>query len=547
MDLCGRFQVDGQKALYVTGVERSCTDDDISDVFVTNGKISKIIRVPDEPHQPQGRTLVIYESEQAILKIDPVTLGELQSPVGPSVIWSSKTVRDITQGEMGKEVARRYLKELEVLGDSGKAGFLSFLQSELQAGPTPQTETQLTNDQDINTTTHYTEPSEPVEPTSAFSPRAEPSTGPVHIDESIYNPSHVQKVVVEHIIRNEPTHTPLAHAKIRTFSGRLPRPNGEVDYETWRTQVDLLLSDSSLTDAHKVRKILESLLSPASEVVKPLGVTALPSAYVTQLESAFGVVEDGEELFTAFLGSNQNSGEKPSAFLSRLHSLLTRVISRGGASASNVKELLLKQFIRGCWDQSLIIGLQLEGKKSSPPSFPDLLLMLRTEEDRRSAKLDRMKKHLGATKAAAHAHSVFSIPVFDQVPLASPTSSENETVKLEQKVNELMKQVEKLSQKPKDTTPMNNSPVSPQPVKQKPNETAKLENQIAELTKQVQMLIQNQRGACKSEETEPKESLAVNTRQPRASARIPGMPLYAVLFAVQMSQTPLSSEKRMLS
>lgn len=106
-------------------------------MFVTNGKISKIIRVPDEPHQPQGRTLVIYESEQAILKIDPITLGELQSPVGPSVIWSSKTVRDITQGEMGKEVARRYLRELEVLGNSGKAGFLSFLQSELQAGPTP--------------------------------------------------------------------------------------------------------------------------------------------------------------------------------------------------------------------------------------------------------------------------------------------------------------------------------------------------------------------------------------------------------------------------
>ena len=30
---------------------------------------------------------------------------------------------------------------LEVLGDGGKAGFLSFLQSELQAGPTSQTET----------------------------------------------------------------------------------------------------------------------------------------------------------------------------------------------------------------------------------------------------------------------------------------------------------------------------------------------------------------------------------------------------------------------
>lgn len=106
MDLCGRFQVDYQKTLYVTGVEQSCADDDVSDVFVTNGKISKIIRIPDEPHQPQGRTLVTYESEQAILKVDPVTLGELKSPVDPSVFWVSKTVRDIIQGELGKEVAR---------------------------------------------------------------------------------------------------------------------------------------------------------------------------------------------------------------------------------------------------------------------------------------------------------------------------------------------------------------------------------------------------------------------------------------------------------
>ena len=111
----------------------------------------------------------------------------------------------------------------------------------------------------------------------------------------------------------------------------MPRPNGEVDYETWRTQADLLLNDSSLNDTHKVRRILESLLSPAADVVKPLGISSPPSVYVTQLDSAFGVVEDGEELFAAFLSSNQNNGEKPSAYLNRLHSLLTRAISRGGS------------------------------------------------------------------------------------------------------------------------------------------------------------------------------------------------------------------------
>lgn len=526
MELCDRLGVNSQTTLYVTGIEGSCSVDDITDVFLVNGEISKIIRIPNEPNQPEGRTLIEYESDLAIVKIDPATLGELTSPVDPTVKWSARTIRDISQEELGKQVARRYLRELQFMGGSGKAGFLSFL-SELQEDPTPHTETQLPVDHNINTTTHDTSDTNtgvPVDPTSTFSPHTDGSTGPVHINESIYNPPHIQRVVVEHIIRNESVHTPPTQTKIRTFSGRLPRPNGEVDYETWHTQVDLLLSDPSLTDAHKVRKILESLLSPAAEVVKPLGVTAAPSAYVTQLDSAFGVVEDGEELFTAFLGSNQNSGEKPSAFLNRLHSFLTRVISRGGASAANVNELLLKQFIRGCWDQSLIISLQLEAKKNIPPSFTELLLMLRIEEDRRLAKLDRMKKHLGATKAAAHAHSIFGMPAFDHTPVTNPTTAENETLNLEKKINKLTKQVEELSQKPKNTTPNDNPPVNLNPVKPKTDKTIKLESKIEELTKQVQMLAQNQRFSTRTERPESNESLAVNTKHPRTPAKIPGMP-----------------------
>ncbi|CAL9689979.1 unnamed protein product [Knipowitschia caucasica] len=144
MDLCERFRADSQKTLYVTGIGRSFSDDDISDVFGVNGEISNIIRIPNEPHQPQGRTLIVYESEQAILKVDPSTLGELVKPEDPTVKWFSKTIRDITQEEFGKEIARRYLKELEVMGSSGKAAFFRFFQSELPATLTPQTESNLT-------------------------------------------------------------------------------------------------------------------------------------------------------------------------------------------------------------------------------------------------------------------------------------------------------------------------------------------------------------------------------------------------------------------
>lgn len=167
------------------------------------------------------------------------------------------------------------------------------------------------------------------------------------------------------------------------------------------------------------------------------------------MDSAFGTVEDGEELFSTFLSFNQNNGEKPSAYLSRLHNLFTRFISRGGASAENSNDQLLRQFCRGCWDHSIIIALQLEYKKSNSPSFPELLLLLRTEEDCRSAKLDRMKKHLGTTKAAAYAHSILDMATYESEPVPSSNTKQKEVSKLEKKVEELTKQVEKLSKKHK--------------------------------------------------------------------------------------------------
>uniref|UniRef100_A0A3P9H8L1 CCHC-type domain-containing protein n=1 Tax=Oryzias latipes TaxID=8090 RepID=A0A3P9H8L1_ORYLA len=54
--------------------------------------------------------------------------------------------------------------------------------------------------------------------------------------------------------------------------------------------------------------------------------------------------------------------------------------------------------------------LQLEQQKTNPPSFSDLLLQLRTEEDRQLAKESLMKQHIGAAKqkATIQSHSACS-------------------------------------------------------------------------------------------------------------------------------------------
>jgi hypothetical protein len=100
---------------------------------------------------------------------------------------------------------------------------------------------------------------------------------------------------------------------------------------------------------------LESLGPPAAHVVKPVGPQALPTAYLELLDSAFGIVQDGDELFAVFLNTFQNTGETPSQFLHRLQTILTKVLKRGGLSANEADRYLLRQFCRGCWDNVLSI------------------------------------------------------------------------------------------------------------------------------------------------------------------------------------------------
>ena len=123
-----------------------------------------------------------------------------------------------------------------------------------------------------------------------------------------------------------------------------------------------------------------------------------PSAYLEILDSAFSSVEDGDDLFAKYLHTMQDNGEKPSAYLQRLQVMLNTTLRRGGVAASELDRQLLRQFIRGCWDNTLISELQLEQKKHSPPTFADLLLLLRTAEDRRASKASRMKHDLSASK-----------------------------------------------------------------------------------------------------------------------------------------------------
>lgn len=142
----------------------------------------------------------------------------------------------------------------------------------------------------------------------------------------------------------------------------------------------------------------------------------------------------------------QDPGEKSSAYLQRLQLALNQAVKRGGVAPREVGRHLLKQFCRGCWDSALLSSLQLEQKKISPPSFSELLLILRTEEDRQAAKASRMRKHVGSTKQRVQLQSQSSC-IFE--PTENPETQPSAIDDLRKQVASLQSQLTTLASQKK--------------------------------------------------------------------------------------------------
>lgn len=141
-----------------------------------------------------------------------------------------------------------------------------------------------------------------------------------------------------------------------------------------------------------------------------IGPQASPSAYLQELDMAYGNVTGGEELYIQFLETHQNSGERASDYLRRLQTLLQEVVESNGVAKRDADSQLLKQFLRGCWDDMLLTTLHLKEPLTGTPKrnipFSELLFRIRTYEKESQLKEMRRKRHLGesSTKVLTKAH-----------------------------------------------------------------------------------------------------------------------------------------------
>lgn len=411
MDVFENHKVDISRAVLVDSVTGSEADEEVIEFLKRYGSINRTITIEDKTSAYYQNFVVEFKSQTAVDALYPQLPYTFTAT--KDVNFEITALSDVYTEEVGTTKTQTYLTELKHLAKATGKDFAQVLQEmmvqiggtiadlqpatvSLKESPEAAVETQKASLASLSK-------APPTAANSAEFTSPPPQPQVRHsLSASDLNPPDVQRYVVEHIVKTDDhsSHA-LSSQKLRVFSGKVPRPAHESDYDTWRSSVDLIMKDPAISDLIRSRKILESLLPPAADVVKHLSSETAPDVYLQQLDSAYGAVQDGDELFAKFMDTFQDSGGLPSAYLQRLQVSLNLAVKRGGVQDTEVNKHLLNQFCRGCWDNTLISELQLTQKKSKPPSFSDLLWLLRTEEDRKAAKAVRMRQHLGVKQKAA--------------------------------------------------------------------------------------------------------------------------------------------------
>jgi hypothetical protein len=180
--------------------------------------------------------------------------------------------------------------------------------------------------------------------------------------------------------------------RLKNFSGRVPIPSQEVNFETWKLLVKQRLNDPQVRDHELKATMLQSLSGPALENVHTyiLDNSSTSKDMLDLLETIYDSVEDGHELLVKYFNVLQEPGQTAAEFLRVLYVRLTQVVLRGGIPTVSFTSHLNRQFSRGCRDDTLLHHLKLNPSQSEV-DFLTLMSSVRAEE----ARSEERKKRFG--------------------------------------------------------------------------------------------------------------------------------------------------------
>uniref|UniRef100_A0A8C5WMP0 Paraneoplastic antigen Ma-like C-terminal domain-containing protein n=1 Tax=Leptobrachium leishanense TaxID=445787 RepID=A0A8C5WMP0_9ANUR len=193
------------------------------------------------------------------------------------------------------------------------------------------------------------------------------------------------------------------YRKLRFYSGKVPVPTGEEDFETWIDQAVQAVEEWEVADTVKRQRLIESLRGPASDVIRNLkrdkpGCTA--AEYLEALQEIFGGVEDCAELIHKFSHTYQKEGEELSTYVWRLDKIIHQVILKGGMEPSHASKALMDQIFKGALPLDPIMLKFQTRYQSTRLTYSKLVKAIREEEALIKAK-----------KVANASHTVFTAEV----------------------------------------------------------------------------------------------------------------------------------------
>lgn len=175
----------------------------------------------------------------------------------------------------------------------------------------------------------------------------------------------------------------VSYKKLRVFSGSDPPKPGEETFESWLFHTTQMMKAWQVPDAEKRRRLLESLRSPASDVIRALKINN-PSIEVPEclraLEQIFGLIQNPREMQVKYLRTHQKDEENVYAYILRLEPLLQKLVERGAIEREVMNQARLDQVIAGVWDKALSKRLALLEEGDSAPGLLDLLQKIKVQE-----------------------------------------------------------------------------------------------------------------------------------------------------------------------
>lgn len=178
---------------------------------------------------------------------------------------------------------------------------------------------------------------------------------------------------------------PMRYRKLRVFSGSaVPAPEEE-PFEVWLEQATEIVKEWPVTEAEKKRWLAESLRGPALDLMHIVQADN-PSISVEEcleaFKQVFGSLESRRTAQVRYLKTYQEEGEKVSAYVLRLETLLRRAVEKRAIPRRIADQVRLEQVMAGATlNQMLWCRLRELKDQGPPPNFLELMKVIREEEE----------------------------------------------------------------------------------------------------------------------------------------------------------------------